>query len=103
MGWSTPEKLRLYGDLVRAEAGLPARLFGRPRLDDERMALLNEALYTCTTCGVCGEVCPVGINTQELWPQLRAKMVEIRLGPWGAQSWRATANLGPEAILAPAA
>jgi heterodisulfide reductase subunit D len=83
--WSTPEKLRLYGALVRAQDGLPAKLFGRPRLDERTLATLTEALYTCTTCGVCGEVCPVGINTQELWPQLRAKMVELGLGPWGAQ------------------
>lgn len=83
--WSTPEKLRIYGDLVRAQEGIGARIFGKPRLDDQKLARLTEALYTCTTCGVCGEVCPVGINTQELWPQLRAKMVELGLGPWGAQ------------------
>ncbi len=64
---------------------MSAKLFGRSRLDDQTLATLTEALYTCTTCGVCGEVCPVGINTQELWPQLRAKMVELGLGPWGAQ------------------
>jgi heterodisulfide reductase subunit D len=83
--WSTPEKLRIYGDLVRAQEGLSAKIFGKPRLDDLKLSLLTEALYTCTTCGVCGEVCPVGINTQDLWPQLRAKMVELGLGPWGAQ------------------
>lgn len=85
LAWSTPEKLRTYGDLVRAQEGLAAKILGKPRLDDRTLATLTEALYTCTTCGMCGEVCPVGINTQELWPALRAKMVELGLGPWGAQ------------------
>src|SRR5574341_1544466 len=40
--WSTPEKLRLYGALVRAQDGLPAKLFGRPRLDDRTLATLTD-------------------------------------------------------------
>lgn len=78
---TTPEKIRVYGELVRACHGLRARLLGAPPLDPQVMDKLTEALYTCTTCGRCGRVCEVGIDTQRLWPALRAKMVELGYGP----------------------
>ncbi len=82
---TTPEKIRVYGELVRAQEGLRAKIFGRPEVAPAILEKLTQALYTCTTCGRCGEVCPVGINTQRLWPALRAKMVELGVGPFGAQ------------------
>lgn len=82
---TTPEKIRVYGDLVRARHGLLATLAGPPAVDVARLEKLKEALYTCTTCGRCGEVCEAGINTQQLWPAMREKMVELGLGPMGAQ------------------
>lgn len=82
---TTPEKIRVYGKLVRRQHGLGARLFGRPEVAPEVLEKLTEALYTCTTCGRCGEVCPVGINTQRLWPAMRAKMAELGVGPVGGQ------------------
>jgi len=82
---TTPEKIRTYGELIRQEEGLKAKLFGPPHVDAETLEKLSIALYTCTTCGVCGEVCPVGIHTQELWPAMRAKMVELGVGPIGGQ------------------
>jgi heterodisulfide reductase subunit D len=82
---TTPEKIRIYGELVREQHGLRGRLFGRPEVPPEILEKLTQALFTCTTCGRCGEVCPVGINTQRLWPALRAKMVELGVGPVGGQ------------------
>lgn len=78
---STPEKIRIYGELIRARHGLKARLLGVEPIRPEVLEKLKEALYACTTCGRCGEVCEVGINTQRLWPALRAKMVELGVGP----------------------
>ncbi|MBI4321508.1 MAG: (Fe-S)-binding protein [Chloroflexi bacterium] len=82
---TTPEKIRTYGEIVRSQHGLRARLFGRPEVSPEVLEKLTQALFTCTTCGRCGEVCSVGINTQRLWPAIRAKMVELGIGPVGAQ------------------
>lgn len=82
---TTPEKIRVFGNMVHAEGGLKAKLLGPPHIDPEALEKLSVALYTCTTCGVCGEVCPVGIHTQELWPAMRAKMVELGIGPIGGQ------------------
>lgn len=91
---TTPEKIRTYGALVRQQHGLGARLLGRPEVPAEVLEKLTEALFTCTTCGRCGEVCPVGINTQRLWPAMRSKMVELGLGPVGEQ--RAAASIVAE-------
>ena len=82
---STPEKIRIYGDLVRSRHGLGSTIFGPPPVDPALLDKLKEALYTCTTCGRCGEVCEVGINTQRLWPAMREKLVELGIGPKGAQ------------------
>ncbi len=90
---TTPEKIRVFGDLGREQHGaplFPSKLGGRGaggtvQVKPEVMEKLTEALYACTTCGVCGEVCPVGINTQRLWPAMRATMVDLGHGPVGGQ------------------
>ena len=46
----------------------------------------TKAVYECTTCGACGQNCPVGIFTQRLWPMLRKEMVKRGLGPIGVQA-----------------
>ncbi|HET7010949.1 MAG TPA: (Fe-S)-binding protein [Anaerolineales bacterium] len=82
---TTPEKIRIYGDLVRSRHSLRSAVFGPPQVQPALLEKLKEALYTCTTCGRCGEVCEVGINTQRLWPALREKLVQMGVGPMGAQ------------------
>ncbi len=82
---TAPEKIRIYGQLLRARHGLVAKVFGPPKVEPELLEKLKEGLYECTTCGRCGEVCEAGINTQELWPALRAKLVEMGIGPKGDQ------------------
>ena len=81
---SPPQKISSYRNLVNQLHGLRAKLTGG-KIDAVELQRLNDALYQCTTCGVCGEVCEVGIWTQELWPALRAKMVDLGVGPIGAQ------------------
>lgn len=80
-----PEKIRIFGEMVRLQRGLMPRIFGRPDMSRHTLTKLSEALYQCTTCGRCGEVCEVGIHTQRLWPALRAKMIELGVGPIGGQ------------------
>ncbi|MFQ6001695.1 MAG: (Fe-S)-binding protein [Anaerolineae bacterium] len=82
---TAPEKIRLFGEMIRARHGLLSRVLGPRPLKRESLEKLSEALYTCTTCGRCGEVCEVGIPTQRLWPTLRAKMVELGVGPMEPQ------------------
>ena len=45
---ATPEKIRIFGEMVRARYGLLSRVFGPRPLKRESLAKLSEALYTCT-------------------------------------------------------
>ncbi len=83
---SPPEKLRIFKKLIDETEGLKSRFFGGKDIDRKVLEGLTRAVFECTTCGVCGEVCPVGINTQRLWPILRKEMVKHGTGPIGQQA-----------------
>ncbi|HEY6000887.1 MAG TPA: (Fe-S)-binding protein [bacterium] len=83
---SPPEKIRMFREFLRASGGLKARLFGPGAMDPRLLQDFVRAVYECTTCGACGQACPVGIFTQRLWPMLRAEMVASGLGPIGPQT-----------------
>ncbi len=82
---SPPEKIRMFREFIRATDGLKARLFGAREVDRKLLDDFTKAVYECTTCGACGQNCPVGIFTQRLWPVLRKEMVKRGLGPLGIQ------------------
>ena len=83
---SPPEKIRMFRELIRSTDGLKARLFGPGEADRKLLDDFTKAVYECTTCGACGQNCPVGIFTQRLWPTLRKEMVKRGLGPIGVQA-----------------
>jgi heterodisulfide reductase subunit D len=83
---SPPEKIRMFREFIRATDGLKARLFGPEEVDRKLLEDFSKAVYECTTCGACGQNCPVGIFTQRLWPLLRKEMVSRGLGPIGIQA-----------------
>jgi len=82
---SPPEKIRMFKEFIRSTDTLRARLFGPREVDRKLLEHFARAVFECTTCGVCGQVCPVGILTQRLWPALRREMVRRGLGPIGPQ------------------
>jgi heterodisulfide reductase subunit D len=82
---SPPEKIRVFREFIKATGGLKSKLFS-PEIDGKLLEDFTKAVYECTTCGACGENCPVGIFTQRLWPMLRKEMVRRGLGPIGAQA-----------------
>jgi heterodisulfide reductase subunit D len=82
---SPPEKIRIFREFIRATDGLKARFFGPSKVDRKILEDFTKAIYECTTCGSCGQNCPVGIFTQRLWPTLRKEMVKRGLGPIGTQ------------------
>lgn len=88
---SPPEKIRMFREFLRATDGLKARLFGPREADRKLLDDFTKAVYECTTCGACGQNCPVGIFTQRLWPVLRKEMVKRGLGPLGVQAAMPTA------------
>ncbi len=89
---SPPEKIRMFREFIRKTEGLKATLFGAKEIDRKLLEDFTKAVYECTTCGACGQNCPVGIFSQRLWPMLRKEMVKRGLGPLGV-----LANL-PKAI-----
>jgi heterodisulfide reductase subunit D len=83
---SPPEKIRMFREFLRSTDGLKARLVGPQALDPRLLEDFTKAVYECTTCGACGQNCPVGIFTQRLWPSLRKELVKRGLGPLGIQA-----------------
>ncbi len=83
---SPPEKIRMYREFIKGTEGLKARLFGSDEISRKLLEEFSKAVFECTTCGACGQYCEVGIFSQRLWPFLRAKMVDMGLGPIGHQA-----------------
>ncbi len=83
--WNPQEKIADYRSFIRSVHGLRATIFGQAGLDEAVLKQFADAVYRCTTCGVCASVCKVGIKCQTLWPAIRAKMVELGLGPMEEQ------------------
>jgi heterodisulfide reductase subunit D len=83
---SPPEKIRMFREFIRKTDGLKAKLFGSTEVDRKLLDDFTKAVYECTTCGACGQNCPVGLFTQRLWPTLRKEMVKRGLGPIGVQA-----------------
>ncbi|MBW1902006.1 MAG: 4Fe-4S dicluster domain-containing protein [Deltaproteobacteria bacterium] len=45
------------------------------KLSGQEIKKIQEGLYLCTNCHRCTDVCPVGINLQELWFNVREKLL----------------------------
>ncbi len=82
---SPPEKIRKFRKFLEATDTLRAKLLGPSEIDRQMLKDFARAVFECTTCGACGDACPVGIDTQRLWPMLRKEMVRRGLGPFGNQ------------------
>jgi len=50
-------------------------------ITDEDLHKFAKNLYKCSTCGQCAVVCPAGINTVDLWENIRQLLVEAGYGP----------------------
>lgn len=46
-------------------------LISRKKMSKRTWKLVQEGLFLCTNCGRCTELCPVGINLQDLWLNAR--------------------------------
>lgn len=59
---------------ARAKLGALSSFVDGTLSEPERQKLID-ALYECSACGQCHVVCPVRINTHELWEQARLSLV----------------------------
>lgn len=78
-------KIDRWRQFVNQNYGLRAKLLGPRPVEPAAMDEFKNDLYTCTTCGICEVVCPVHINTVELWEAMRANLVLAGVGPYGKQ------------------
>lgn len=85
-GLAPRDKIKRWKSYMDRSYGLRAKLFGPRPVTDDEMQEFSDDLYHCTTCGVCGTVCEVGINTVELWESIRANLVKRGNGPYGKQN-----------------
>ncbi len=51
-------------------------LAGGKTLSEQEIMSLQEGLYLCTNCHRCTDVCPVGINLQDLWFNVRETLLQ---------------------------
>jgi len=77
-------KIRAVKRIRRIE-GNPVRrvLAGEERLQAMRSDFAR-SLYECTICGMCGEACPLSLDTIQMWEALRGAAVRSGLGPMEA-------------------
>jgi heterodisulfide reductase subunit D len=74
-------RAKAFRDIIKAQHGLWAKLLGRSKVAKEKIEQFVAELYECSTCKQCYEVCPVKINTVELWESIRRSMVDAGYGP----------------------
>jgi heterodisulfide reductase subunit D len=74
---------RQYG-LFRAGSFL-GKLVGKKPVTNEEMQAFAKDLYACSTCMQCHFVCPVLIDTVELWERIRECIVDGGYGPLETQ------------------
>ncbi|RZN61673.1 (Fe-S)-binding protein [Methanonatronarchaeum sp. AMET6-2] len=79
-------KINRWRKFINRNYGLKAKLFGPDPVEPDEIEKFRDDLYTCTTCGSCKEVCPVNIDTVELWESLRQNLVLAGEGPYGKQA-----------------
>jgi heterodisulfide reductase subunit C len=46
------------------------------KLNEQQLRAIQEGLYLCTNCQRCTVVCPVGINLQQLWFNVREALLQ---------------------------
>jgi len=81
----------VFKDIISSQHGVfkadsfLGKLFGVKPVTEGQMQLFANDLYACSTCMQCHYVCPVAINTVELWEGIRQCVVDAGYGPLPSQ------------------
>lgn len=84
-------KIAREKELIRSEFGLRALLFGKRNFNG-KLDTLSSGIYRCTLCARCAVVCPVGLQTRELWLAMREQMVGLGKYPKAFDRLQDTVN-----------
>ena len=77
----------LFKDIIHRQHGafradsFLGKLTGQKPVTHEELELFARDLYACSTCMQCHYVCPVAIDTVELWERIRESIVDADFGP----------------------
>ena len=52
-------------------------LLSGKEMSEQKLKIIQEGSYICTDCHRCTDVCPVGINLEELWLNLKRHLAEL--------------------------
>ncbi len=74
-------KIEAVRRFVNQQYGWRARIFGPRSIDSEAIQVHSAGTYDCTLCGRCGVICPVHINTRQLWISMRETLVDQGVYP----------------------
>ncbi len=80
-----------FKDIVSRQHGvfradsLLGRLLGKKKVSRRELQDFARDLYACSTCMQCHYVCPVLIDTVELWERIRECIVDAGFGPLESQ------------------
>jgi heterodisulfide reductase subunit D len=68
-------KITTLKGMVGQQYGLLAKLFGARPVSDNAYRQFSQGVFDCTLCGRCAVVCPVRIETRDLWIAMREQCV----------------------------
>jgi len=74
-------KILRLKEFYKSQYGLRARLLGPKELSEADLKEFAKRAYECTICGQCRTVCPVHLDTIEMWENMREFLVDNGLGP----------------------
>lgn len=84
-------RARLFKDILSRQHGvfraesLLGKLLGKKPVSSDEIHAFAKDLYACSTCMQCHYVCPVRIDTVELWEKIRECIVDCGHGPLESQ------------------
>lgn len=84
-------RAHLFKDIISRQHGVFSadsflgKLCGKKPVTEEELKAFAKDLYACSTCMQCHFVCPVAIDTVELWERIRETIVDLDCGPLDSQ------------------
>lgn len=84
-------RARLFKDILSRQHGafsadsFLGKLCGKKPVTEQELKDFAKDLYACSTCMQCHYVCPVAIDTVELWERIRETIVDLDCGPLDSQ------------------
>jgi heterodisulfide reductase subunit D len=74
-------KIKDIKRIIRKQHGIISDIFKRNPISRDLVENFSKNIYECTICGQCHYVCPVKLDSMEIWEKLRESLVKGGYGP----------------------